>query len=313
MEGKAMLFKELGGVDAFPLCIEADTTEEIIEFCRRIAPTFGGINLEDISAPRCFEIEDALRDTLDIPVFHDDQHGTAIVTLAALRNALKVVDKQVGDITVTILGVGAAGSAVARMLIEAGVGDIIPVDRHGIIEPHHEGMNHDRLELYAHTNPERRTGSLRDALRGSDVFIGLSAGNLLPAEWIREMARDPVIFAMANPVPEVMPELAAPYAAIVASGRSDYPNQINNVLAFPGVFRGALDSHARDINAAMRHAASDAIAAIVPAEQLGPENIIPSVFDKRVAPAVAKATARAAHESGAAQPRAPLTNVLPEV
>jgi malate dehydrogenase (oxaloacetate-decarboxylating) len=313
MEGKALLFKELGGVDAFPLCIEADTTEEIIEFCTRIAPTFGGINLEDISAPRCFDIEDALRESLDIPVFHDDQHGTAIVALAALRNALKVVGKRIEDVTAVILGVGAAGTAVAHMLLEAGIGEIIPVDRFGILALEQEGMNRDRLELYEVTNKQRRTGTLREALRGADVFIGLSAGNLLPPEWIAEMAPQPVVFAMANPHPEVLPELAAPYAAIVASGRSDYPNQINNVLAFPGVFRGALDSHARDINQAMRHAASDAIAAAVPEDMLAPDNIIPSVFDRSVAQAVARATAQAAVDSGVAQPRAPLTDVLPDV
>jgi malate dehydrogenase (oxaloacetate-decarboxylating) len=313
MEGKALLFKELGGVDAFPLCINASTTEEIIEFCERIAPTFGGINLEDITAPRCFQIEDALREKLDIPVFHDDQHGTAIVALAALRNALKVVGKQLGNVTVAINGVGAAGTAVAKMLLEAGVGDVIPVDRFGVLEPGQEGMNAEKLELLRATNKSGRTGSLHDALRGSDVFIGLSVAHVLPPEWIKDMAKDPIVFAMANPVPEILPELAAPYAAIVASGRSDYPNQINNVLAFPGIFRGALDSHARDINGAMKHAASEAIAACIPEDQLSAENIIPSVFDKQVAVAVARATAQAAHDSGVAQLRPELTDVLPDV
>jgi malate dehydrogenase (oxaloacetate-decarboxylating) len=291
MEGKSVLFKELGGVDAIPLCINASTTEEIIEFCTRIAPTFGGINLEDITAPRCFEIEDALRETLDIPVFHDDQHGTAIVALAALRNAVRVIGKQLAELTIVINGVGAAGTAIARMMLDAGVRDVIPVDRFGIIEPGQEGMNPDRMALYEITNKARRTGDLRAALKGADVFIGVSVAGVLQAEWIKAMADKPVIFAMANPVPEIMPELAAPYAAIVASGRSDYPNQINNVLAFPGVFRGALDSHARTINEAMCHAASQAIADCIPADQLSAENIIPSVFDHKVAPAVAKAVA----------------------
>jgi len=314
MEGKAMLFKEFGGVDAFPLCIAENDPDRIVEFCRQIAPTFGGINLEDISAPRCFYIEEQLKEKVDIPVFHDDQHGTAVVVLAALENALKLVGKKAEDIKVAVLGVGAAGVACSKILMAAGVPNILGVDRQGILYNGRDTNGNQMKEWFAkHTNPEKVTGDIETALQGSDLFIGLSGPNLVKPEWIKGMARDPVVFAMSNPVPEVKPEDIVKFAAVIATGRSDYPNQINNVLCFPGIFRGALDAHARDINEAMKLAAAQAIAGCVDEKKLGPDYIIPSVFDRRVAKDVAKSVAQAAEESGVAQHRRKMTQIMPSV
>lgn len=294
MEGKAMLFKTFAGVDAFPLCLNTKDVDEIVETVVRLAPAFGGVNLEDISAPRCFEVERKLQSRLDIPVFHDDQHGTAIVTLAALQNALAVVGKRLSCAKVVILGAGAAGIAVAWILRQAGAKRIVVCDRKGIIAPGLPGSNPAKEALARAINPHGETGSFREALRGADVFVGVSGPDLLPAKWIKTMAKDPIVFAMANPVPEVAPEEALKYARIVATGRSDYPNQINNVLAFPGVFRGALSVRAREINARMKIAAAKAIAELIRPKERSEEYIVPSVFDRRVAPAVAKAVAEAA-------------------
>jgi malate dehydrogenase (oxaloacetate-decarboxylating) len=314
MEGKAMLFKAFAGVDAFPLCLAENDQDKIVEFCRQVAPTFGGINLEDISAPRCFYIEERLKELIDIPVFHDDQHGTAVVVLAALKNAIKLVEKKMHEMKVVVLGVGAAGVAVSKILMAAGVPDIIGLDRHGILYRGRETGGNTMKDWFAeHTNPENRKGDLRVALEGADLFIGLSGPGLLQAEWIKKMGRDPIIFAMSNPVPEVMPEEAEPYAPVIATGRSDYPNQINNVLCFPGIFRGALDCRARDINEAMKIAAAEAIADCVAPEKLAADYIIPSVFDKRVAKCVAAAAVRAAHESGIAQRRKKMDNIMPSI
>lgn len=314
MEGKAMLFKDFGGVDAFPLCIAENDPDKIVEFCRQIAPTFGGINLEDISAPRCFYIEEQLKELVDIPVFHDDQHGTAVVVLAALQNALKLVNKKHSDLKVVVLGVGAAGIACSKILMAAGVPNIVGIDRKGILYDGRDTGGNEMKEWFAqHTNPDKLQGGLQDALKGADLFLGVSGPNLLNAEWIKTMARDPVIFAMSNPVPEVKPEEAVKYAAVIATGRSDYPNQINNVLCFPGIFRGALDAHARDINEDMKLAAANAIADCVEPKKLGPDYIIPSVFDKRVSKAVARAVMHAAHDSGVAQRRRKLTQIMPDV
>lgn len=314
MEGKAMLFKSFAGVDAFPLCIAENDQDKIVEFCRQIAPTFGGINLEDISAPRCFYIEERLKELVDIPVFHDDQHGTAVVVLAALRNAVRLVGKKMSDLTVVVLGVGAAGVACSKILMAAGVQNIIGLDRHGILYRGRDTGGNEMKEWFAeHTNVENRQGDLQVALAGADLFLGLSGPGLLRAEWIKKMARDPIIFAMSNPVPEVMPEEAAKYAAVIATGRSDYPNQINNVLCFPGIFRGALDCRARDINEPMKLAAAEAIAACVDPEKLAADYIIPSVFDKRVVKTVATAAIRAAHDSGVAQRRMKLEHILPSI
>lgn len=302
MEGKAVLFKEFAGVDAFPIALDTQDTDEIVATVKRIAPVFGAINLEDIAAPRCFDVEERLRQELDIPVFHDDQHGTAIVVVAALINAAKVVGKRFEDLKVVVSGVGAAGVASTRMLMEMGVRNIIGCDRAGAIYlGRTEDMNPIKEWYARHTNPERYRGSLSGALQGADAFIGLSAPRLLQAEDIKRMARDPIVFAMANPVPEIMPEEAEEYAAVIATGRSDYPNQVNNVLAFPGVFRGALDCRATTINETMNIAAARAIAGLVSEEELNAEHIIPSVFDRRVAPAVAAAVADAARETGVAR------------
>ncbi len=314
MEGKAMLFKDFGGVDAFPLCIAENDPDKIVEFCRQIAPTFGGINLEDISAPRCFYIEEQLKELVDIPVFHDDQHGTAVVVLAALQNALRLVKKRHGDLKVVVLGVGAAGIACSKILMAAGVPNIIGIDRKGILYDGRDTGGNEMKEWFAsHTNPDKVQGDLQTALEGADLFLGLSGPNLLEPEWIKTMARDPIIFAMSNPVPEVKPEEAVKYAAVIATGRSDYPNQINNVLCFPGIFRGALDAHARDINEEMKLAAANAIADCVEPKKLGPDYIIPSVFDRRVSKSVARAVAHAAHDSGVAQRRRKVTQIMPDM
>ncbi|MCB1217025.1 NAD-dependent malic enzyme [bacterium] len=314
MEGKCQLFKEFGGVDAFPLCVNTRDPAEIIRFCELIAPTFGGINLEDISAPRCFEIEAALRERVDIPVFHDDQHGTAIVVLAAARNALKLVGKQLEDVRIVVLGIGAAGVACSRMLLAAGARQLIGVDRQGIICEGDDCLGNSMHDWFGrHTNPEKLRGGIREALQGADMFLGVSAAGLVEQEWIRSMARDPIVFAMANPVPEVMPEEIEGIAAVIATGRSDYPNQINNVLAFPGIFRGALDAHATEINEAMKLAAADAIAACVDPKRLSRDYIIPSLFNRHVAREVTRAVVHAAHESGVAQRRRKPTQIMPKV
>jgi malate dehydrogenase (oxaloacetate-decarboxylating) len=308
MEGKAMLFKEFAGVDAFPICLDTRDPEEIVAVVKAIAPAFGGVNLEDISAPRCFEIEDRLRASLDIPVFHDDQHGTAVVVLAALLNALKLTDQSIEDLRIVIVGVGAAGVAVARILMAAGARHIIGADSRGALSvdraDYVDGTMHPvKRSLAEDTNPEQRSGSIVDVVEGADLFIGLSGARVLEASALRRMAADPIVFAMANPTPEVSPEEAAPYARIMATGRSDYPNQINNVLAFPGIFRGALDVRAGSITEEMKMAAARAIAAIVRDDELREDYIIPSVFNRDVASAVAAAVADEARASGTAVAR----------
>jgi malate dehydrogenase (oxaloacetate-decarboxylating) len=303
MEGKAMLFKEFGGIDAFPIALDTRDVDEIVAAVRAIAPVFGGVNLEDISAPRCFEIEDRLRAELDIPVFHDDQHGTAIVVLAAFLNALRVVGKQAGDVKVVVTGVGAAGVAVTRILQEAGVRRIVGCDRGGALWRGRPGLEGVKA-LYADTtNPDDERGTADDVLEGADVYIGLSTPGAVSVEGVRRMADGAIVFAMANPTPEVRPEDLAGSVAVVATGRSDYPNQINNVLAFPGVFRGALDVRATEITEEMKLAAGEAIAAVVAPDELGPEYIIPSVFNRDVVPAVASAVAQAAETGGVARRR----------
>jgi malate dehydrogenase (oxaloacetate-decarboxylating) len=297
MEGKALLFKAFAGVDGFPICLDVTTPEEIIETVVRIAPVFGGINLEDIAAPACFEIEDRLKELLDIPVFHDDQHGTAVVTLAALENALRIVDKPMGSLKVVIAGVGAAGVAISKILLEAGVAEIIGVDRKGAIWEGRDDLNVAKLWFAEHTNPERREGALREVLPGADVFIGVSGPGLIDASDLRQMAKDPIVFAMANPDPEIRPEEADGLAKVIATGRSDYPNQINNVLAFPGIFRGALDVAATSITEGMKLAAAKAIAEVV-GDEVRPDYIVPSVFDTRVGPLVAEYVAEAAVAEG---------------
>ncbi len=301
MEGKAMLFKQFADIDAFPICLDTKDVDEIVETVVRIAPVFGGINLEDISAPRCFEVEDRLIQKLDIPVMHDDQHGTAVVILAALINAARVVDKQLSDLQVVVSGSGAAGTATIKMLLEAGVRDVIPVDRAGALNRTDRYENPHWRWLAEHCNRENRRGSLRDVLEGADVFIGVSAPGILQPEDIVRMGRDPIVFAMANPNPEIMPDVAAPVAAVIATGRSDFPNQVNNLLSFPGIFRGALDVRARRITEKMKLAAAYAIAEIVSENELNAEYVIPSVFDTRVVAAVAKAVAAAAVEEGIAR------------
>ncbi len=301
MEGKAMLFKELGGVDAFPICVNTKDVDEIVKLVEQIAPTFGGINLEDISAPRCFEIERRLKESLDIPVFHDDQHGTAVVVLAALLNALRVVGKRAEDVRVVVVGAGAAGLACAKIILEHGVKDLISCDIGGILHPDRTGLTGELAAMAARTNPRGLKGTADDALVGADVVVGVSAPGAFSADAVKTMARDAIVFAMANPTPEVQPEACWEHVAIMATGRSDYPNQINNVLAFPGIFRGALDVRARGIDEAMKLAAARAIAAVIPEEELGPEYIVPSVFNRNVAPAVAAAVAAAAIESGIAR------------
>jgi malate dehydrogenase (oxaloacetate-decarboxylating) len=302
MEGKAMLFREFGKVEAFPICVATKDTEEIIKICKYLEPTFGGINLEDISAPRCFEIEERLKKELDIPVFHDDQHGTAVVVLAALYNALRIVKKRIENLKIVILGVGAAGVACSKILLKAGVRNIIGCDREGIIyKGRKEHMNFMKEWYAENTNPEGVRGSLKNALKDADLFLGLSGPNLFKPEWVDLMARDSIVFAMSNPDPEVRPEDIRGKARIIATGRSDYPNQINNVLCFPGLFRGALDVRARDINEEMKLAAAKAIAALVSESDLSEDFIIPSVFDTRVGESVAREVARAARETGVAR------------
>ena len=302
MEGKALLFKEFADVDAFPLCIKSKDVDEIVRTVQLISGSFGGVNLEDISAPRCFEIERRLKEVCDIPIFHDDQHGTAIIALAALRNALKVVGKDIGGAKAVINGAGSAGIAIGKLFMACGLKNLILCDRHGALRGGTEGMNSEQTIMAGITNPNREKGGLAEVIRGADVFLGVSAPRLLTPDMVRSMARDPIVFAMANPVPEIMPEDAiAAGAAVVGTGRSDYPNQINNVLAFPGVFRGALDVRASDINEEMKLAASEALASLIAPGELNPEYIIPDPFDRRVAPAVAKAVAEAARRTGVAR------------
>jgi malate dehydrogenase (oxaloacetate-decarboxylating) len=289
MEGKAALFKQFGGVDAWPVCLDTQDTDTLVEIVRAMAPGYGGINLEDISAPRCFEIETRLRDLLDIPVFHDDQHGTAIVVLAALTNALRVVDKHIQDLRIVVSGVGAAGNAIIRLLLAQGATDIIGCGRGGAVHSCLEGMDQFRTWIAENTNANNNTGTLKEVLRGADVFIGVSGPNLLTGDDIATMAKDAIVFALANPTPEVDAVEASKHAAVVATGRSDYPNQINNVLVFPGFFRGLLDAGACDITDAMLIAAATAIANTVRPDQLNDSYIVPSVFDATVAPAVAAA------------------------
>jgi len=302
MEGKAMLFKEFAGVDAFPICLATKDPDQIVDTVRYISPAFGGINLEDISAPRCFEIEERLRQELDIPVFHDDQHGTAVVVMAALINALKIVGKNLADVKIVINGVGAGGTCTANLLTVAGARNIVGCDRAGALFRGRTEHTNSRKELLSQsTNPDNVRGSLVDVLKGADVFIGLSGPGVLPPEAIAEMAPDPIVFALANPAPEVPPIEAARYARIVATGRSDFANQINNVLCFPGLLRGVLDCRARDINDEMKIAAADAIASMVSEPELSEDYIIPSVFDRRVARNVAEAVVAAAHSTGVAR------------
>ena len=301
MEGKAVLFKQFGGVDAVPICLDTQDVEELVAIVKALAPSFGGINLEDISAPRCFEIERRLDEALDIPVFHDDQHGTAVVVLAALRNAVALLDRRFDDLRVVISGAGAAGVAITRMLIAAGIhgGNVIVCDSQGILHPDRPGLTATKVELAATTNYSARTGGIREALIGADVLIGVSGGSI-DEEALAGMAPEGIIFALANPTPEVPPHVASRYAAIVATGRSDFPNQINNVLAFPGIFRGALDARATTVTERMKVAAAEAIAEVV-SDALRPDSIVPSALDPRVAPAVAAAVARAAERDGVAR------------
>jgi len=301
MEGKCMLFKQFADIDAFPICLDTKDVDEIVDTVVRIAPIFGGINLEDISAPRCFEIERRLQERLNIPVMHDDQHGTAVVILASLINAAIVVNKRMEDLIVVVAGSGAAGTATMKMLLASGVRDVIPVDRAGALNRSEHYDNSHWEWLAEHTNRENRRGTLSEVLRGADVFIGVSAPNILRPEDLQRMARDPIVFAMANPTPEIMPDLAAPYVAVMATGRSDYPNQVNNLLAFPGIFRGALDARAERITDNMKLAAARAIAGIITDSERGPEYVVPSVFDTRVVDAVARVVAAAAAEDGVAR------------
>ncbi|HEV2913132.1 MAG TPA: malic enzyme-like NAD(P)-binding protein [Pyrinomonadaceae bacterium] len=302
MEGKAMLFKEFAGVDAFPICLSTKDPDEIVRTIKAIATAFGGINLEDISAPRCFEIEDRLKEELDIPVFHDDQHGTAVVVLAALINALKITGKRMDEIKVVVNGVGAAGVACSKIIMAAGVRNIIGCDQQGALyRGRREHMNWVKDWYAQNTNPDNQSGTIHDVIKGADVFMGLSAPGVITQEDLKQMAAAPVVFAMANPTPEIMPEEAAPHVAVMATGRSDYPNQINNVLCFPGIFRGALACRASRINEEMKLAAAHAIAGIITEGELHADYIVPSVFDKRVAEAVARDVEEAAYRTGVAR------------
>ena len=302
MEGKAQLFKEFGGVDAFPICLNTKDPHEIVHTIKNISVAFGGINLEDISAPRCFEIEERLKEELDIPVFHDDQHGTAVVVLAALINALKIVGKRMEDIKLVVNGIGAAGVACTKIVMAAGVKNIVGCDTTGALyEGRKEHMNWVKDWYARNTNPDHEKGDIHDVIKNADVFFGLSAPGVITTEDLGGMAKDPIIFAMANPVPEIMPEEAAGHVAVMATGRSDYPNQINNVLCFPGIFRGALNCRASRINEAMKLAAAEAIASIIGEDELHPDYIIPSVFDRRVGEAVAARVEEAAYSSGVAR------------
>ncbi len=299
MEGKSILFKEFAGIDAFPICLDTKDTDEIVETVKRLAPTFGGINLEDISAPRCFEIERRLKEEVDIPVFHDDQHGTAIVVSAGLTNALKFVGKEFSEAKVVINGAGSAGISICKLLLELGIGDVVLVDKKGILAIGEDWMNPAQKEMAEKTNKDQLHGNLKDAMKGRDVFVGVSAPNIVTAEMVSTMAEDAIVFAMANPTPEIMPDEAKKGGArVVATGRSDFPNQINNVLVFPGIFRGALDARARDITEEMKIAAVKAIADIIKPEELTEDYIIPGAFDERVAANVAKEVAKIAIETG---------------
>lgn len=299
MEGKSVLFKRFAGVDAFPICLDTKDVDEIVETVKRIAPVFGGINLEDISAPRCFEIERRLKEELDIPVFHDDQHGTAIVVSAGLINALKLVGKPFDKANVVINGAGSAGISICKLLLALGIGNVVLVDKKGALCPGEDWMNPAQAEMAEITNKERQTGTLAEIMKGRDVFVGVSAPNIVTAEMVASMAKDPIVFAMANPTPEIMPEEAKKGGVrVMATGRSDYPNQINNVLVFPGIFRGALDAKATGITEEMKIAAAKAIASIVTDEELNEEYIIPGAFDERVAKVVAKAVADKAKKLG---------------
>ncbi|MBQ1246892.1 MAG: NAD-dependent malic enzyme [Clostridiales bacterium] len=302
MEGKCALFKAFGDVDAFPLCIRSKDVDEIVNTVALLAGSFGGVNLEDISAPRCFEIEKKLKERCDIPIFHDDQHGTAVITLAGLTNALKIVGKKMEDIHVVVNGAGAAATAITKLLISRGLKNVILCDRKGAIYEGREGLNPAKEEMAKITNPEKKAGSLAEVIVGADVFIGVSAPGVLTADMVATMAKDPVVFACANPVPEILPDEAKKAGvAVMATGRSDFPNQVNNVLAFPGIFRGALDVRASDINDAMKIAAANAIAGIVSDAELNPDYILPDAFDARVGKAVAAAVAQAARDTGVAR------------
>ncbi len=305
MEGKAMLFKEFAGIDAYPICLRTKVVEQIVEAVSALSVGFGGINLEDISAPRCFAVEEQLQQRLEIPVFHDDQHGTAVVVLAALLNAVRLTRQKMPQLRIVISGAGAAGTAVTKMLQNAGASDVLVCDREGILHKGRLGdLNESKAWLATHTNPREQRGSLPDALKGAHVFIGVSGPGLLTARELRRMAPRPIVFALANPVPEIMPEEAAKIAFIVATGRSDYPNQINNVLAFPGIFRGALNVRARQINEAMKLAAAEALAGVIATRELNPEYIVPSVFNRDVARRVAAAVQRAAMKTRVARKKA---------
>ncbi len=302
MEGKCVLFKTFGDVDAFPLCVRSKSVDDIVSVVTLLAGSFGGVNLEDISAPRCFEIERRLKETCDIPIFHDDQHGTAIVTLAAMINALKLAGKRLEDMSVVVNGAGAAGIAVTRLLMACGLQDVVLCDRQGAIYEGRDGLNPEKAEMAKISNRKLKKGGLADVIRGADVFIGVSGPNTCTQDMVRSMAKDPIVFAMSNPTPEIMPDLAkAAGAKVIGTGRSDFPNQINNVLAFPGVFRGALDVRASDINEDMKIAAAYAIASLVSDAELSPEFVIPSPFDPRVGKTVAAAVAKAARASGVAR------------
>ena len=302
MEGKCALFKAFGDVDAFPLCIRSKDVDEIVNTVALLAGSFGGVNLEDISAPRCFEIEKKLKERCDIPIFHDDQHGTAVITLAGLTNALKIVGKKMEEIHVVVNGAGAAATAITKLLISRGLKNVILCDRKGAIYEGREGLNPAKEEMAKITNPEKKAGSLADVIVGAEVFICVSAPGVLTADMVATMAKDPVVFACANPTPEILPDEAKKAGvAVMATGRSDFPNQVNNVLAFPGIFRGALDVRASDINDEMKIAAANAIAGIVSDAELNPEYILPDAFDKRVGPAVAAAVAQAARDTGVAR------------
>ena len=302
MEGKCVLFKEFGGVDAFPLCIKSKDVDEIVNTIHLISGSFGGINLEDIAAPRCFEIERKLKEKCDIPIFHDDPHGTAVVVLAALLNALRVVKKNIGEVKLVLNGAGAAGISIAKLLISSGLKNLILCDKVGALYQGIEGVNPAQAEMAAISNPNMEKGTLRDVMKGADVFIGVSAPNLVDEEMVKSMAENPVIFAMANPTPEIMPDIAKKgEAAVVGTGRSDYPNQINNVLVFPGIFRGAFDVRASDINEEMKLAAAYAISSLISDDELHAEYILPAAFDERVGPAVAAAVSKAARKTGVAR------------
>jgi len=301
MEGKAMLFKEFGHVDAFPICLNTTDPSEIVSIVKALSPTFGGVNLEDIAAPNCFEIERRLKKETDIPIFHDDQHGTAVVMTGALINALKIVNKKAENLKVVVSGVGAAGTACSLMMRDLGITNIIGVDRKGIVHGGRDDLNSEKRAYVDISNPENIKGTIHDAMVGADLFVGLSAPGVIDVDDLKKMNSDPIVFAMANPTPEIMPEIASPHVAVMATGRSDYPNQINNVLCFPGLFRGALDCQATDINEAMKMAAARAIADVIDDDSLFPDYIVPSVFDRTVAPAVTHAVIEAAIQTGVAK------------